>query len=53
MALFPGSDDREFWQRAYERNKNTADLYNSLGMPEYESMEVFVDLSPSDLVLFQ
>lgn len=26
--LFPGSDSREFWQRAFERNSQTAHLYN-------------------------
>lgn len=39
---YPGDDPREFWQRAEERNRNTADLYNRLGMAEYEAMEVFV-----------
>lgn len=41
-ALFPGSDTREFWQRAEERNRNTADVYNRLGLPEYFAMEGFV-----------
>ncbi|MDR1415693.1 MAG: glucosamine-6-phosphate deaminase [Odoribacteraceae bacterium] len=40
--LFPGDDPREFWQRAEERNRHTADLYDKLGMAEYEAMEVFV-----------
>ncbi len=40
--LFPGADEREFWQRADERNRSTAILYNELGMAEYEAMEVFV-----------
>lgn len=39
--VFPGDDPREFWQRAEDRNRNTADLYNKLGMAEYEAMEVF------------
>lgn len=39
--VFPGDDPREFWQRAEARNRNTADLYNKLGMAEYEAMEVF------------
>ena len=38
---FPGDDPREFWQRAEDRNRNTADIYNQLGMAEYEAMEVF------------
>jgi glucosamine-6-phosphate deaminase len=41
-ALFPGFDDREFWQRAEERNRKTALLYNQLGMAEYEAFEAFV-----------
>ncbi|MCH8043613.1 MAG: glucosamine-6-phosphate deaminase [Planctomycetes bacterium] len=42
-ALFPGPDDpREFWQRAEDRNRNTADLYNRLGLPEYFALEGFV-----------
>ncbi|QDS95384.1 Glucosamine-6-phosphate deaminase 1 [Roseimaritima multifibrata] len=40
-ALFPGSDPREFWQRAEDRNRQTADSYNQLGLPEYFSMEAF------------
>ncbi|MBB1285727.1 glucosamine-6-phosphate deaminase [Flavisolibacter sp. BT320] len=41
-VVFQGSDSREFWQRAEERNKATADLYNRLGLAEYEAMEAFV-----------
>ena len=41
-AMFPGNDDREFWQRAEQRNMDTARKYNSLGMAEYEAMEGFV-----------
>jgi len=40
--LFMGSDKREFWQRAEDRNKATAILYDNLGMAEYEAIEVFV-----------
>jgi len=40
--LFPGYDNREFWQRAQERNRETARLYDKLGMAEYEAFEVFV-----------
>ena len=39
---FPGSDPREFWQRAEERTQNTAKLYDQLGMAEYQAIEVFV-----------
>jgi glucosamine-6-phosphate deaminase len=41
-AMFPGNDDREFWQRAEQRNTQTAQKYNALGMAEYEAMEGFV-----------
>ena len=42
-ALFPGPDDpREFWERAEDRNRHTADLYNAIGLPEYYAMEAFV-----------
>jgi glucosamine-6-phosphate deaminase len=40
--LFPGSDMREFWQRAEERNHNTAVLFDKLGMAEYQAIELFV-----------
>jgi glucosamine-6-phosphate deaminase len=42
-ALFPGPNDpREFWQRAEDRNRNTAGLYDKLGLAEYEAIEGFV-----------
>ena len=41
-ALFMGEDHREFWQRAEDRNRATAQLYDKLGMAEYEAFEVFV-----------
>ena len=41
-ALFPGSDMREFWQRAEARNANTAKMYDKLGLAEYEAIEGFV-----------
>lgn len=40
--LFPGVDQREFWQRAEERNHTTARLYDKCGLPEYEAIEAFV-----------
>ncbi len=42
MIPFQGSDNREFWQRAEERNKQTANLYARLGLTQYEAMEAFV-----------
>jgi glucosamine-6-phosphate deaminase len=44
IVPFPGSDTREFWQRAEERTQNTAQLYDKLGMAEYQAMEVFVKM---------
>jgi glucosamine-6-phosphate deaminase len=41
-AMFPGSDQREFWQRAEDRNRATAKLYDKLGLAEYEAIEGFV-----------
>ncbi|MEM6524468.1 MAG: glucosamine-6-phosphate deaminase [Bacteroidota bacterium] len=41
-AMFPGHDKREFWQRAEDRNHETAAQYNKLGLPEYEAIEAFV-----------
>lgn len=41
-ALFPGSDPREFWQRADDRNTGTAQKYNNIGLPEYFAIEAFV-----------
>jgi len=39
---FPGDDNREFWQRAEDRNRDTAHTYRALGLAEYEAMEAFV-----------
>lgn len=42
-ALFPGPNDpREFWQRAEDRNRETAALFDKLGLVEYEAIEGFV-----------
>ena len=41
-ALFPGSDEREFWERAEDRNRATAELYDRLGLAEYSAIEAFV-----------
>lgn len=38
---FPGEDEREFWQRAEDRNRGTARSYRELGLAEYEAMEAF------------
>lgn len=41
-ALFPGTDPRQFWQRAEDRNKGTAARYNQIGLPEFYALEAFV-----------
>lgn len=42
-AMFPGGTDRrEFWQRAEDRNLHTAKTYDTLGLPEYFALEAFV-----------
>ncbi|MDX5483285.1 MAG: glucosamine-6-phosphate deaminase [Hymenobacteraceae bacterium] len=40
--VFPGDDEREFWVRAEERNRETAKSYDDLGLANYEAMEAFV-----------
>ena len=42
MVPFQGSDSREFWQRAEERNSSTAAHYADLGLTHYAAMEAFV-----------
>jgi glucosamine-6-phosphate deaminase len=37
--VFPGDDAREFWMRAEDRTSETAQIYNQLGLAEYEAME--------------
>ena len=46
-AMFPGHDQREFWQRAEDRNRQTARLYDQLGLAEYEAIEGFVQWRPA------
>ena len=41
-VVFQGSDAREFWQRAEDRNGETAALYVQLGLSNYAAMEAFV-----------
>jgi glucosamine-6-phosphate deaminase len=40
--VFPGDDAREFWVRAEDRNRETAQSYDQLGLAEYAAMEAFV-----------
>ncbi|MGB6150776.1 MAG: glucosamine-6-phosphate deaminase, partial [Pricia sp.] len=41
-VMFQGDDSREFWMRAEERNKETANRYHALGLADYAAMEAFV-----------
>src|SRR5262249_11677048 len=42
-AMFPGGTDRrEFWQRAEDRNLHTARVYDTLGLPEFYALDGFV-----------
>lgn len=45
-APFLGDDERLFWQRTEERNRDTANMYNSLGLASYEAIEAFVEYKP-------
>jgi len=40
-AVFPGEDQREFWVRAEDRNRETAERFDNLGFAEYAAMEAF------------
>lgn len=42
VPVFPGDDAREFWVRAEARTQETAQIYDRLGMAEYEAIEAFV-----------
>jgi glucosamine-6-phosphate deaminase len=42
MVPFQGSDNREFWQRAEDRNSSTANLYAQLGLTKFAAVEAFV-----------
>jgi glucosamine-6-phosphate deaminase len=48
-AMFPGGlDRREFWQRAEDRNRQTAKVYDQLGLPEFFALEGFVQWRGAD-----
>ncbi|MAG19601.1 MAG: glucosamine-6-phosphate deaminase [Flavobacteriaceae bacterium] len=40
-VMFQGSDDREFWVRAEDRNRLSAKRYRDLGLSDYQAMELF------------
>ena len=43
FAPFLGGDERLFWQRAEDRNRDTARRYDDLGLASYEAIEAFVE----------
>ena len=45
-APYLGDDERLFWQRAEDRNRATAEMYNKLGLASYEAIEAFVQYIP-------
>lgn len=40
-VMFQGSDDREFWLRAEDRNRASAKRYRDLGLSDYQAIELF------------
>ena len=48
-APYMGNDSRLFWQRAEDRNRTTAELYDRLGMASYAAMEAFREFPLSAL----
>jgi glucosamine-6-phosphate deaminase len=48
--VFPGDDAREFWVRAEDRTRDTAQRYDRLGLAEYEAMEAFATIAAMILV---
>jgi glucosamine-6-phosphate deaminase len=42
-AMFPGPDEREFWQRVADRNRDTARRFYRLGLPFFHAMEAYVE----------
>lgn len=42
-AMFPGPDDREFWERVEDRNTDTARRFCRLGLPYHHALEAYVE----------
>jgi glucosamine-6-phosphate deaminase len=42
-AMFPGPDEREFWERVEYRNTSTAQRFYKLGLPFYHALEAYVE----------
>ena len=50
QALLLGNDRSEGWQRTEERSKRLADIYNTLGLAEYEAIEAFKRFSSEEFL---
>lgn len=50
QSLFLGDDRREFWQRTEDRSRHLAELYNAIGLAEYEAIEAFKRYAPEEFV---
>ncbi len=48
-AMFPGDDEREFWQRAVDRNRANAAAMYEIGLPYYHAAESFKVCWPEDM----
>lgn len=42
-AMFPGPDEREFWERVEFRNTGTAKRFYKLGLPFHHALEAYVE----------
>ena len=40
-VMFQGNDHREFWVRAEDRNRQTAERYRKMGLSDYAAIEAF------------
>ena len=50
QALLLDNDRTESWQRTEERSRRLAEIYNTLGLAEYEAIEAFKRYSPEDFL---
>jgi len=51
QVLFLGNDHPEIWQQTEDRSRRLAQAYNALGLAEYEAMEAFRRVAPSEFIL--
>ena len=46
--MFPGPDEREFWERAEQRTQETARIYRELGIADEPAIEALVQYRDDD-----